>query len=178
MDLLLPTDSAPLTWDAPIQDEAHTWRGAMEANALREFLADTNWGALDVLLLDLPPGTDRLSTIASLVPALSGIVVVTIPSDVSHLVVRRSITVAANTRAPVLGLVENMSGLFVGPDAARLAADAGIPFLGSVPFDRALAVAGDQGDPFVASAPERMAAMALRRVAEGVRAGLAQRTVS
>ena len=178
MDLLLPTDSAPLTWDAPIQDEAHTWRGAMEANALREFLADTNWGALDVLLLDLPPGTDRLSTIASLVPALSGIVVVTIPSDVSHLVVRRSITVAANTRAPVLGLVENMSGLFVGPDAARLAADAGIPFLGSVPFDRALAVAGDQGDPFVASAPERMAAMALRRVAEGIRAGLAQRTVS
>ena len=178
MDLLLPTDSAPLTWDAPIQDEAHTWRGAMEANALREFLADTNWGALDVLLLDLPPGTDRLSTIASLVPVLSGIVVVTIPSDVSHLVVRRSITVAANTRAPVLGLVENMSGLFVGPDAARLAADAGIPFLGRVPFDRALAVAGDQGDPFVASAPERMAAMALRRVAEGIRAGLAQRAAS
>jgi len=178
MDLLLPTDSAPLTWDAPVQDEAHTWRGAMEANALREFLADTNWGVLDLLLLDLPPGTDRLSTIASLVPVLSGIVVVTIPSDVSHLVVRRSITVAANTRAPVLGLVENMSGLFVGPDAARLAADAGIPFLGRVPFDRALAVAGDQGDPFVASAPERMAAMALRRVAEGIRAGLAQRAAS
>jgi ATP-binding protein involved in chromosome partitioning len=178
MDLLLPTDSAPLTWDAPVQDEAHTWRGAMEANALREFLADTNWGVLDLLLLDLPPGTDRLSTIASLVPVLSGIVVVTIPSDVSHLVVRRSITVAANTRAPVLGLVENMSGLFVGPDAARLAADAGIPFLGRVPFDRALAVAGDQGDPFVASAPERMAAMALRRVAEGIRTGLAQRAAS
>src|SRR5207249_11237030 len=62
MDLLLPTDAAPLTWDAPIQDEAHTWRSAMEANALRGFLADTNWGTLDVLLLDLPPGTDRLST--------------------------------------------------------------------------------------------------------------------
>src|SRR5437899_10267750 len=91
----------------------------MEANALREFLADTNWGALDVLLLDLPPGTDRLSTIASLVPSLSGIVVVTIPSDVSHLVVRRSITVAANTRAPVLGLVENMAGLFMGPDRSE-----------------------------------------------------------
>ena len=172
MDLLLPTDAAPLTWDAPVQDEAHTWRGAMEANALREFLADTNWGALDLLLLDLPPGTDRLATIASLVPTLSGIVVVTIPSDVSHLVVRRSITVAANTRAPVLGLVENMSGLFVGPDAARLADDAGIPFLGSVPFDRAIAVAGDQGDAFVASAPERVAAMALRRIAEGIRTAL------
>jgi ATP-binding protein involved in chromosome partitioning len=175
MDLLLPTDAAPLTWDAPAQDEAHTWRGAMEASALREFLADTNWGALDLLLLDLPPGTDRLATIASLVPALSGIVVVTIPSDVSHLVVRRSITVASNTRAPVLGLVENMSGIFVGPDAAKLAAEAGIPFLGSVPFDRALAVAGDQGDPFVATAPERLAAMALRRIAESIRAALTKR---
>jgi ATP-binding protein involved in chromosome partitioning len=173
MDLLLPTDAAPLTWDAPVQDEAHTWRGAMEANALREFLADTNWGALDLLLLDLPPGTDRLATIASLVPTLSGIVVVTIPSDVSHLVVRRSITVAANTRAPMLGLVENMSGLFPGPDAAKLAADASIPFLGSVPFDRAIAVAADQGDPFVASAAEHTSAKALRRIAEGIRAALA-----
>src|SRR5437588_5740375 len=175
MDLLLPSDAAPLTWDAATQDEAHTWRGTMEANALREFLADTNWGELDVLLLDLPPGTDRLSTIASLVPSLSGIVVVTIPSDVSHLVVRRSITVAANTRAPVLGLVENMAGLFMGPDAAKLAADAGIPFLGSVPFDRALAVACDQGDPFVASAAERASAMALRRIAERIRTALSPR---
>jgi ATP-binding protein involved in chromosome partitioning len=175
MDLLLPSDAAPLTWDAPVQDEAHTWRGTVEANALREFLADTRWGALDLLLLDLPPGTDRLSTIASLVPALSGIVVVTIPSDVSHLVVRRSITVAAGTRAPVLGLVENMSGLFAGPDAATLAADAGIPFLGSVPFDRALALAGDQGEPFVATAPEHPAAAALRRIAGDIRGALALR---
>ena len=175
MDLLLPTDAAPLTWDAPVQDEAHTWRGAMEANALREFLADTNWGALDLLLLDLPPGTDRLATIASLVPTLSGIVVVTIPSDVSHLVVRRSITVAANTQAPVLGLVENMAGLFPGPDAAKLAAEASIPFLGSVPFDRAIAVAADQGDPFVASAAEHTSAKALRRIAEAIRAALAPR---
>ena len=75
----------------------------------------------------------------------------------------------------VLGLVENMAGLFMGPDAAKLAADAGIPFLGSVPFDRALAIAGDQGDPFVASAPERASAMALRRIAEGVRTALSPR---
>jgi len=174
MDLLLPTDAAPLTWDAPVQDEAHTWRGTMEANAIREFLADTNWGALDVLLLDLPPGTDRLSTIASLAP-LSGIVVVTIPSDVSRLVVRRSLTVATGTRAPVLGLVENMSGLFVGPDGTKLAADAGVPFLGSVPFDRAVALAGDQGEPFVATAPDSVAAMALRRIASGIRDALAPR---
>ena len=73
MDLLLADDATPLTWDAPSQAEAHTWRGTMEANALREFLADTDWGALDVLLIDLPPGTDRLATIAGLVPALAAI---------------------------------------------------------------------------------------------------------
>jgi ATP-binding protein involved in chromosome partitioning len=169
MDLLLPSDAAPLTWDAPTQDEAHTWRGTMEANALREFLADTDWGELDVLLLDLPPGTDRLVTVASLVPVLAGIVVVTIPSDVSQLVVRRSLTVAAQSRAPVLGLVENMAGLFPGPDAEALARDAGTPFLGRVPFDPDLAAAADRGDPFVASCPDHAAAVALRAIAASIR---------
>ena len=173
MDLLLPSDSAPLTWDAETQHEAYTWRGSMEASALREFLADTNWGELDALLLDLPPGTDRLVTIASLVERLTGTVVVTIPSDVSHLVVRKSITVASQVKAPVLGLVENMTGLFPGPDAALLARDAGIPFLGRVPFDPALAAAADRGEPFVARAPESAAARALTAVAEKIRAAIA-----
>ena len=175
MDLLLASDAAPLAWDAPIQDESHTWRGAMEANAIREFLGDTNWGELDVLLLDLPPGTDRLTTVTSLTPTLAGIVVVTIPSEVSQLVVRRSVTVAAHTRAPVLGLVENMAGLFPGPDASRLAADAGIPFLGSVPFDPALSVAADRGEAFVSTSPWRESARALKRIAGEVRAALAPR---
>ena len=176
MDLLLAEDATPLTWDAPVQDEAHTWRGTVEANAIREFLADTNWGTLDALVLDLPPGTDRLLTIASLVPTL-GIVIVTIPSDVSHLVVRKSITVAAQTKSPVLGLVENMAGLFPGPDAARLAADGGIPYLGSVPFDRELAVSADRGEPLVATAPERESARALQLIARAIRAALAPRAV-
>ncbi|HEU5323405.1 MAG TPA: P-loop NTPase, partial [Methylomirabilota bacterium] len=89
MDLLLPSDASPLTWQSPTQDEAHTWRGAMEANALREFLADTAWGALDVLVLDLPPGTDRLATVVSLVPGLGGTILVTIPSDLSQLIVKK-----------------------------------------------------------------------------------------
>jgi ATP-binding protein involved in chromosome partitioning len=165
MDLLLPSDSAPLTWDAPTQDEAHTWRGTMEANALREFLADTDWGTLDVLLIDLPPGTDRLLTVSSLVPVLAGTVVVTIPSDVSQLVVRKSLTVAGQGRAPVLGLVENMAGLFPGPDVEALAREMGVPFLGRVPFDVELARTADRGDAFVAVAPERPAAAALRAVA-------------
>jgi ATP-binding protein involved in chromosome partitioning len=172
MDLLLPSDDAPLTWAAPTQDEAHTWRGTMEANALREFLADTAWGTLDALLLDLPPGTDRLATVASLLPSPTAMVVVTIPSDVSHLVVRRSITAAAQTRGTVLGLVENMAGLFPGPDGAALAAEAGIPFLGRVPFDPALAAAADRGEPIVVAAPDSAVARALVAVARRVRQAL------
>ena len=175
MDLLLADDAASLTWDSPLQEEAHTWRGAMEANAVREFLADTNWGELDALLLDLPPGTDRLATVAGLAPALHGIIVVTIPSEVSQLVVRRSVTAAASTRAPVLGLVENMAGLFPGPAASRLAADAGIPFLGSVPFDPALSVAADRGEAFVVASPGRESAQALKRIAREVRTALQPR---
>ena len=174
MDLLLPSDDAPLVWEAPTQAESHTWRGAMEANALREFLADTAWGALDVLLLDLPPGTDRLVTVASLLPTLSGTIVVTIPSEVAHLVVRKSITIAAQAKAPVLGLVENMAGLFPGPSGVDLAREAGIPFLGAVPFDPALAAAADLGEPLVASAPTCEAARALTAIARIVAAALAR----
>ena len=172
MDLLLPSDATPLAWDAPTQDEAHTWRGTMEVNALREFLADTAWGPLDLLLIDLPPGTDRLATVTGLVPTLGGTVIVTIPSDVSHLVVRKSITVAAAARAPVLGLVENMAGMFRGPAGADLAREAGVPFLGSVPFDPELALAADRGEAFVATAPTRESARALMDIARAIRASL------
>jgi ATP-binding protein involved in chromosome partitioning len=169
MDLLLAGDAMPLTWDAPSQTEAHTWRGTMEANALREFLADTAWGALDLLLIDLPPGTDRLATITGLVPALAGTVVVTIPSGVSRLIVRKSITVALTAPAPVLGVIENMAGMFPGPGAEALASDSGVPFLGRVPFDPALAAAADRGEPYVAVAPDAPAARALRSIADRLR---------
>jgi ATP-binding protein involved in chromosome partitioning len=172
MDLLLAGDAAPLTWNAPSQAEAHTWRGAMEANALREFLADTAWGVLDVLLIDLPPGSDRLATITGLVPALAGTVIVTIPSDVAHLVVRKSITVARAAPAPVLGLVENMTGMFPGVGADTLAHESGVPLLGRVPFDPALAAAADRGEPYVAAAPTAAAARALTAIAERVREAL------
>jgi ATP-binding protein involved in chromosome partitioning len=171
MDLLLPSDAAPLAWRAPTRAEAHTWRGTMEAQALREFLADTDWGLLDVLVVDLPPGTDRLATVTSLV-AMSGILVVTIPSDVSQLVVRKSITVARDAGAPVLGLIENMAGLFPGPDASALAGEAGIPFLGRVPFDRALALAADRGDPLVTEPPQGEGAQAMSAIAARIREAL------
>jgi MinD superfamily P-loop ATPase len=98
---------------------------------------------------------------------------VTIPSEVSHLVVKRSITAAGETGVPVLGLVENMSGLFPGPPGANLAAEAGIPFLGAVPFDPELARAGDRGEVFVQAHPARAAAAIIRAIAAAIDSRLA-----
>jgi len=184
MDLLLAGDATPLQWAAPTQAEAHTWRGTMEANAVREFLSDTAWGDLDLLLIDLPPGTDRLTTIAGLVPVLHGTVLVTIPSEVSHLIVKKSITVAKGCGAPVLGLIENMAGyacpdcgavnpLFAGPGGASLATEFGIPFLGAIPFDPRMARASDLGQAFVASETGSPAAAALVSIAATLRDALA-----
>ena len=172
MDLLLPSDAAPLTWTAPTQEEAHTWRGTTEANAIREFLADTAWGSLDVLVLDLPPGTDRVATMIGLIPGPVAALIVTIPSDVSQLVVRRSLTAVAQAKARVLGLVENMAGLFPGPDTESMAREAGVPFLGRVPFDRELASAADRGRVFVTAWPASLAARALLAMAAQLRADL------
>ncbi len=183
MDLLLPSDETPLTWAAATQVESHVWRGNMEANALREFLADTAWGALDLLLVDLPPGADRLTTVAGLVPGMSGTVVVTIPSEVSHLVVKKSISVALEVRVPILGLLENMAGyvcgtcgalgpLFHGPGSEGVAAEFGIPFLGRIPFDPRMAVASDRGSPFVAEHPESPAGQAFLQIANRIKAAL------
>ncbi|MFQ5521551.1 MAG: P-loop NTPase, partial [Candidatus Methylomirabilia bacterium] len=82
MDLLLPSDETPVTWQGPTQQESFMWRGMMEANALREFLADTAWGELDLLLVDLPPGTDRISHLTGLLPDLAGCLIVTVASEV------------------------------------------------------------------------------------------------
>jgi ATP-binding protein involved in chromosome partitioning len=179
MDLLLPGDDIPVVWDAPTQAEAHTWRGTMEGTALREFLADTAWGPLDVLLIDLPPGADRLPTLLDLLPGLTGAIVVTIPSAVSHLVVRRAMTLARERGARLLGLVENMAGyvcptcgtvgpLFEGPGGEATAAQHGLPFLGRVPFDSRLAAAADRGRPFVFDHADTPAGRALAAVAAAV----------
>jgi ATP-binding protein involved in chromosome partitioning len=161
MDLLLPHDETPVRWQALTQTDAYVWRSSMEATALREFLSDTVWGDLDILFLDLPPGTDRIATLAGILPGLTGLILVTIPSEVSHLVVRKSLALARDLRIPVLGLIENMAGyycqscetvgeLFRPGHGPRLACDFGIRFLGEIPFDPRLARSGDSGLPFVA----------------------------
>ena len=143
-DLLLP-DEAPLRWHEPSQ-AGFVWRGALETGMLREFLADVEWGTLDELVVDLPPGTERLSSLAELVPALAGAVVVTIPSEASYRAVRRATEAARHAGVPLLGIVENMaeglcpccgatSAVFSGDAGERLQRDSGAPLLARIPFD-------------------------------------------
>jgi len=179
MDLLLPTDDTPVMWQAPTQAEAYVWRGIMEATALREFLSDTIWGDLDILFLDLPPGTDRMATLTDILPELTGMIVVTIPSEVSHLVVRRSMALATTLQLPVLGLIENMVGyacascetlgeLFSPGQGQALARDFGVAFLGEIPFDPRLARSGDSGMPFAALHADTAVGQVFRSIAMGL----------
>ncbi len=143
MDLLLD-EGHPLQWRSSTGD-SFAWRGLLEAGALREFLSDVVWGALDLLLVDLPPGTDGVTDLYELVPSLAGVLAVTIPSDEARRSVARSLRAAQDSAMPVLGVVENMSGyhcpgcadvqpLFDGSAGQSLADEFGIPLLGRLPF--------------------------------------------
>jgi ATP-binding protein involved in chromosome partitioning len=181
MDHLLPGDEVPLQWKAPTQEGNFVWRASAEAAALREFLSDTAWGPLDFLLIDLAPGTDKISTLASLLPEMAAAIVVTIPTEVSQLAVRKSITLARELwGVSVVGVVENMAAyccvrcgheepLFQGPDSAAMAREWGVRFLGRIPFDPRLAVAADRGVPYVRQETGSPCAIALRSVAAAVR---------
>src|SRR6201993_1691203 len=172
------------------------WRGPMLHRALQQFLADVYWGDLDVLLLDLPPGTgDVAISVAQLIPTAE-IVVVTTPQMAAAEVAERAGSIAMQTRQRLVGVVENMSGLTL-PDgttmkvfgegggrqvAERLsrAVGADVPLLGQVPLDPALVSAGDSGIPIVLSAPDSPAGKELRSVADTLsarRRGLAGRSL-
>ena len=178
MDLLLAEDEAPVLWNAHSQKDAFTWRSTMEVGALREFIADTEWGELDYLLLDLPPGTDRLPNVAELIPNLGGVVVATIPSEVSQLIVKKSVTMARDIlKVPIIGVVENMAfyvcqhcgekePLFSDEESLDNAFQQKI--LGSVPFDPRLARANDSGTPYLDAYPDTPASKELMQVAEKI----------
>src|SRR6058998_1675414 len=130
----LVEDGRPLAFRGP-DTEAFVWRGALEAAALREFLADVAWGALDELLVDLPPGVQRFQELTELLPAPPTVLAVTIPTPESRDAVRRALRTAVERRATPLGVVENMvGGPFAGTAADDLAAEFGIPVLARVPF--------------------------------------------
>lgn len=181
MDHLLPRDEAPIQWKAPTQEGNFVWRASAEVAALREFLSDTAWGPLEFLLIDLAPGTDKISSLVSLLPEIGAAIVVTLPTEVSHLTVRKSITLATELwGASTVGVVENMAAyrcahcgheerLFQGPDSAAMARELGVSFLGRIPFDPRLAAAADRGVPYVQQEPGTPCATALRAVAAALR---------
>ena len=145
------------------------WRGPMLHRALEQFLSDVHWGELDVLLVDMPPGTgDVAISLGQLLPRAEAIVVTT-PQPLAQEVAMRAALMAQKTNMRLLGVVENMtSEVFGSGGGARLAADAGVPLLGTVPLDSALREAGDRGEPLVWSDPNATASRAIMDIAEAV----------
>ena len=165
-------------------DTAMIWRGPMVMGALEQMMGQVHWGALDVLIVDMPPGTgDAQLTMAQRV-SLSGAVIVSTPQDIALIDARRGVRMFEKTLVPVLGVIENMSlfccpncghetALFGHGGARREAEALGVPFLGEVPLLLDIRTTADAGTPICASAPGSPAALAFQAIAARVWAGLA-----
>jgi len=150
MAFLLPESSTPVIW-----------RGPMKMAAIQQFLGDVNWGPLDFLVVDLPPGTgDEALSIVQLAPNIAGAIIVTTPQDVSVLDSSKALKFVEQIGIKNLGIIENMSGMvcphcheaidLFGKDGGKKAAEEfGVPFLGSIPLDIDMRKAGDEGKPFI-----------------------------
>lgn len=161
-------------------DQPLIWRGPMLHSAIRQFLTDVNWGELDYLVIDLPPGTgDAALSLAQSLP-LSGGVIVTLPQQVSLDDARRGLEMFRQLDVPIFGVVENMSYLEL-PDGTRmdvfgtgggerLARESGVPFIGAIPMDPAVRAGGDAGEPVVVSHPDSPVAQALVHIAQDIAA--------
>ncbi len=160
------------------EGEAAILRGPMLSSTLRQFLFDVEWGELDYLLIDLPPGTgDAQLTLAQAIP-LSGALMVTTPQAVSVFDVRKGIGMFRDLKVPILGIVENMSfyvcphgeriALFGEGGGARLAAECGVPLLGTIPLHPDLRAGADAGEPVLVRRPDSPEADAFRQLAAAV----------
>ena len=159
---------------------AMIWRGPMVMSALTQMLREVDWGTLDCLVVDMPPGTgDAQLTMAQNVP-LAGAIIVSTPQDLALIDARRGIAMFERTEVPVLGIVENMSyflcphcggrtDVFAHGGARHEAEASGVPFLGEVPLDIAIRESSDAGEPIVASAPSSDHAAAYRAIARTIR---------
>lgn len=156
------------------------WRGPMLHSAIRQFLTEVAWGELDYLIIDLPPGTgDAPLSLAQSLP-LSGGVIVTLPQQVSLEDARRGLEMFRELNVPIFGVIENMSYMempdgghlevFGSGGGQRLAHQSGVPFLGSIPLDPAVAKGGDQGIPVVVHSPDSSVAKSLTEIAQLVAA--------
>jgi ATP-binding protein involved in chromosome partitioning len=143
------------------RDSPVVWRGPMKMAAIKQFIQDVNWGDLDFLIIDLPPGTsDEPLSVLQLIPDLAGAIIVTTPQEVSLLDSRKAVNMVKAMKLPVLGIVENMSGLkcphcqetiniFSSGGGQRMAEEVDVPFLGSIPIDPQVCAMGDTGQTFV-----------------------------
>jgi len=169
MDFLLPSDEAPVIW-----------RGPLKMKAIQQFLSDIMWGDLDFLFVDLPPGTgDEPLSVMQLIPDMDGVVIVTIPSEVSQIVVKKAVTFVRQLGAPVIGIIENMSG-FICPKCGteanifkvgggqKIAEDLSVPFLGSIPIDPEICRDSDNGMPFISEHIDSPAAKAFSKIVKKI----------
>jgi len=161
-------------------DKAIVWRGPLKHSAIRQFLRDVHWGDLDFLFIDLPPGTgDEPLSVSKLIQEVDGAVIVTTPQDVALLDSRKAVSFSKQINIPVLGIVENMSGmacphcggsidLFKIGGGEKAAQELGVPFLGRIPIDPQVVLSCDSGKPFVAEADESLAKAAFTQVIQNL----------
>jgi len=159
-------------------DDAVAWRGPLVAKAISQFLANVRWGELDILVVDLPPGTgDEILSILQLIPDIDGVVIVSTPQEVAVLDARRAIQLVEKMGVPILGIVENMSEFvcpscgeshkLFGEGAARRASEEyHIDHLGTLPLDPSVILLSDEGTPFVIKEPESKAAQAFSNLVD------------
>ncbi len=152
------------------------WRGPLKMRAIRQFLVDIVWGELDFLFIDLPPGTgDEPLSVAQLLPDIDGVVIVSMPSELSSTIVKKAITFAGIVKMPIIGVVENFSGfvcphcgtkteIFRSGGGRKMAEEVGVPFLGSIPIDPTVGIDSDKGKPFVLAHKDSAAAKAFMEV--------------
>lgn len=145
------------------------WRGPMLNSAIRQFLEDVEWGELDYLVIDLPPGTGDASLSLSQSLPLSGVVIVTLPQSVSLEDAGRGLEMFRTLEIPILGVVENMRGSIFGAGGGEdLARIANCPFLGAIPMEQAVRIGGDTGEPAVISRPKTASAKALLSISKRI----------
>jgi ATP-binding protein involved in chromosome partitioning len=160
-------------------DQPLIWRGPMLHSAIRQLLSDVEWGELDYLVVDLPPGTgDAQLTLAQVLP-LSGTVIVTQPMQVAAADALRGLKTFEKLDVPIIGVVENMSGDFFGTGAGeKLATAYNTTFLGTIPLEANVRIGGDNGQPVVVAHPESPAAQALQEITRKVAARVSVLTLS
>ena len=159
-------------------DNPVVWRGPLKHTVIRQFVADVQWGELDYLIIDLPPGTgDEPLSVAQVIKPMDGSIIVTTPQDVALLDSRKSVVFSQQIEVPVLGVIENMSGfscphcgekidLFKQGGGRKAAEELKVPFLGAVPLDPQVVIQGDAGKPFVATFPDTPTARAFSEIVE------------